>query len=218
MEQLFKSLGITPKNKNIYKEALTHKTFSNENKGFKSYEKLEFLGDSILQLCSTLYIYRQFNNVSEGTMSNIRAKNVSSHALASIVKNHGINKYIICSNNIEELQNNEKICSDVFESLLAAIYLDLGQSELEKFLEKFLYPVIKKTPISDNNLKDPKTRLQEMLQPMYKHSVNYELELIDDVWHAKAKCGDMLYGKGYGKTKSDAETSAAKDALSKFKK
>lgn len=216
MEQLFKIIGIKPKNKDIYKEALTHKTYSNENKGFKSYEKLEFLGDSILQLCSTLYIYRNFNNVSEGTMSNIRAKNVSSHALSTIVKKHGINKYIICSNNIDELQNNEKICSDIFESLLAAIYLDLGQIELEKFLNKFLYPIIKQTPIDDNNLKDPKTRLQEMLQPLYKYSVNYETEQIGNEWYAKAKCGNKSYGSGKGKTKSDAETNAAKDALSKY--
>lgn len=214
---LFEILDIAPNNIEIYYEALTHKTFTNENKNSKSYEKLEFLGDSILQFYSSLFIFKNFNSVNEGIMSNVRAKNVSTAALASIVKEHGINKYIICSNNIEELQNNEKICSDIFESLIAAIYLDLGSEALKKFLNKFLYPYIQKTSLEESQLKDPKTRLQELLQPIFKKAILYDVKFVNNQWVSKVVCGSNTYGTGYGKTKNEAEINSAKDALEKLK-
>lgn len=217
LKKLFDILEIKPNNIEIYYEALTHKTFTNENRKSKSYEKLEFLGDSILQFYSSLYIFKLFHHVNEGIMSNIRAKNVSTTALAFIVKQNKINKFIICSNNIDELQNNDKICSDVFESLIAAIYLDLGVDKLEKFLEKFLYPLIKSTSINEEELKDPKTRLQELLQPTFKKPIHYDIKQFNNIWIAKVICGSNIYGTGKGKTKSEAEVNSAINALQKLK-
>lgn len=214
---LFKKLQLKPNNTNLYLEALTHKTFSNENKKYKSYEKLEFLGDSILQMYSTLYICKRFGNFPEGSMSIIRAKNVSSEALAQIVKENGINDFLICSNNVEELKNNTKICSDIFESLLAAIYLDQGEETAWKFLNRYLFKKIKITKTQDSILKDPKTRLQELLQPIYKNPVHYESIKKNDMWHCMAICADNIYGVGKGNTKKEAEIAAAKSALSKLK-
>ena len=139
LNKLFNILKIQPKNIKIYYQALTHKTYVNENKHLESYEKLEFIGDSILQMYSSLYIYKKFKNENEGVMSILRANNVSSNSLAQIIKDNKINEFLICSNNVDELKNNNKICSDMFESLLAAIYIDLGPKEAEKFLNRFLF-------------------------------------------------------------------------------
>lgn len=216
IEGIFKILNIIPKNKKLYMQALTHKTFINENKEFNSYEKLEFLGDSILQHYTSLYIFEKHKNESEGTMSSIRANFVSRESLARIVKELGLNKFIICSNNVDELQSNDKICSDIFESLLAAIYLDLGEQTTIKFLKKFFFPVIKQN-IDTICLKDPKTHLQELLQPIFKKSVQYDCCQDENKdWQAKAICQGIIYGVGMGKTKKEAEINAAENALTKL--
>lgn len=212
---LFRILKIQPKNIGLYVEALTHKTFTNENKAFRSYEKLEFLGDAILQFKASLYIFRRFPDVDEGIMSSIRANNVSTKALAKIIKEHHINDFIICSNNQAELKGNDKICSDLFESLVAAIFLDLGEAAVTRFLTRFLLTQINKTSIKAEHLKDPKTRLQELLQPITKQPITYKTELINDTWMAKAICNHIIYGQATGKSKTEAIWNAAADALNK---
>lgn len=218
IDKLFPILGINPKNKKIYIEALTHKTYTNENQKYKSYEKLEFLGDSILQFTSSVLIYKHFPKINEGTMSNIRAKNVSTEALAKITQKIGLNEFLIHSNN-HELKTNAKICSDIFESIVAAIYIDLGWDEMKKFLQKHLFGNIENTSINDENLKDPKTRLQEKLQPYFKKPVSYKTHFLNNSkWRAEAICDNKVYGVGVGKTKNDAEIAAAKNALKKYLK
>lgn len=217
LSNLFKILKIKPNNIDIYYEALTHRTFSNENKNTKSYEKLEFLGDSILQMYSSLYIFKKFEKEDEGTMSIIRSRNVSYDSLAKIIKKNKINQFLICSNNIEELRNNDKICSDIFESLLAAIFLDLGEKSALNFLERFLFKNIKKKVLNSENLKDPKTRLQELLQPMLKNTILYSCVQEDNNWVCKVSCMNITYGRGKGKTKKEAEINSAKNALNKLK-
>ncbi len=218
LNNLFKILKIKPRNINIYYQALTHKTFSNENKKYKSYEKLEFLGDSILQMYSSLYIFNMFYEEVEGTMSIIRAKIVSEETLSKVIKENKINTFLICSNNAEELMNNNGICCDIFESLLAAIYIDLGENEAINFLNKFLFSKIKLDLENKNNLKDFKTRLQELLQSMTKNPINYHcIQDENNMWSCKVICDNINYGRGRGKTKKEAEVEAAKNALSKLK-
>ena len=217
LNKLFNILKIQPKNIKIYYQALTHKTYVNENKHLESYEKLEFIGDSILQMYSSLYIYKKFKNENEGVMSILRANNVSSNSLAQIIKDNKINEFLICSNNVDELKNNNKICSDMFESLLAAIYIDLGPKEAEKFLNRFLFKKITQTAKNKNNLKDPKTQLQELLQPIIKNPIQYICVQKNDLWNCKAVCLNNTYGVGRGKTKKDAEINASKNALKKLK-
>lgn len=218
LNELFKILHIKPKNINIYYQALTHKTFSNENKKYSSYEKLEFLGDSILQMYSSLYIYNLFNKELEGTMSIIRTKIVSEETLSKVIKDNKINLFLICSNNANELMNNNGICCDIFESLLAAIYLDLGEKEAINFLNRFLFSQIKLDLADKENLKDFKTRLQELLQSITKNSINYFcVQEENNIWSCKVICDNIIYGTGKGKTKKEAEIDAAKNALSKLK-
>lgn len=221
IDKLFKIIDIKPKNKKIYKEALTHKTFSNENKDFISYEKLEFLGDSILQMKISCFIYKEFNSLSEGEMTLIRSKYVKGEYLAKIIKKNKINELIICSNNKNnELKQNTKICSDIFESIVSAIYIDLGNDELDRFLYNFLFKNIVNDPYFSHELKDPKTQLQELLQPIHKKPVFYQTSRNNekDYWSAIVISGDQKFGVGFGTTKKDAEIDAAKDALSKLKK
>lgn len=218
LTSFFKILKIKPKNISLYYEALTHKTYANEHKQIASYEKLEFLGDSILQMYSSLFIYKIFKNEHEGTMSIIRTKIVSSESLAKIIKKHRLNQFLICTNNIDELVNNNKICSDLFESILAAIYLDLGEKEALNFLNSFLFKTIKKEKLELGNLKDAKTKLQELLQPIFKNPINYICYQEEDVWNCKVTCFNITYGQGTGKTKKEAESNSAKNALKKFKK
>lgn len=215
LNELFKILRIKPKNINLYIHALTHKTFVNENKNFKSYEKLEFIGDSILQMFSSLYIFKKYKNESEGTLSIIRSNLVSSDSLAKIIKDKKINNFLICSNNVEELKNNNKICSDLFESILAAIYLDLGEKEAMNYLNRFLFKQL--SILNKNEIKDPKTRLQELLQPLFKNPIKYVSKMKNDIWECKAICLDSIYGIGVGKTKKEAEIESAKDALKKLR-
>ena len=218
LKQLFSILEIQPNNQQYYLEALTHKTYTNETKDTKSYEKLEFLGDSILQFKASLFIYQNFTNKEEGIMSNIRAKNVSKEALAKIIREYKINEFLICGNNKDDLKNNIKICSDLFESLAAAIYLDLGEKAVDEFLQKFLFEQIAATATDDESLKDPKTRLQELLQPATKKPVEYKVEQQDDtVWFARAISNNCTYGQAIGKTKNEAMIKAAEDALKKLK-
>lgn len=166
---------------------------------------------------SSVFIYKNFARINEGIMSNLRAKNVSTSALSKIAKKMKLNDFLIYSNN-KSLKNNDKICSDIFESLVAAIYLDLGIDEVKKFLNKFLFPSIKETKINDENLKDPKSRLQEKLQPFFKKPVYYNSYMIQNSeWKSEAICDNIIYGIGIGKTKNDAETIAALDALKKHK-
>lgn len=221
IDELFKIIGIKPKNKKIYIEALTHKTFSNENKNFPSYEKLEFLGDSILQMKISYFIYKEFISSSEGEMSLLRSNYVQAKNLSKVIKQNKINELLICSNNKNnDLKENEKICSDIFESLLSAIYIDLGDEELNKFLHKFLFNDIITNSHLEQGLKDPKTQLQELLQPIHKKPVFYQTtkHYEKDFWKSVVISGEQKFGIGIGTTKKDAEINAAKDALSKLQK
>lgn len=217
LNPLFKILKIKPKDVSLYYQALTHKTYANENKKLNSYEKLEFLGDSILQMYSSLFIYKTFKNEHEGTLSIIRTKIVSSDSLAKIIKKNKINQFLICSNNVNDLIDNNKICSDLFESILAAIYLDLGEKEALNYLNRFLFKDIKTSSFKTNDLKDPKTKLQELLQPIFKNPINYICYQENDLWFCKVMCFNITYGEGSGKTKKEAETNSAQNALKKFK-
>ena len=218
-DDLFKILAIKPLKRELYVEALTHSTYANENRGANSYEKLEFLGDSILQFKSSVFIYQKFQHLNEGQMTQIRSKYcVSNKTLAQIVQNYGINEFLICSNNQEQLRKSPKVCSDIFESLVAAIFLDLGEAALDTFLAKFYFPNLNQISWASESFKDAKTILQELLQANMKKTITYKTEALNDLWFAQAVCDGNNYGQGQGHNKKEAEENAARDALAKFQK
>ena len=207
---------IKIKSKELLDTALTHSSYSNEHGG-ANYERLEFLGDAVLQLITSEYFYKKYD-YQEGELSKIRASFVCEEALAQYAKDVGIDKHIKVGNG--QIKNiNDTIIADTFESVLGAIYLDQGFEVAKKYVLEVLSPYVLEHHVF---LGDYKSRLQEMVQTDKKsleyhliketgpsHNKTFEFEVIID---------GIVYGKGIGKSKKEAEQKAACDALNKVAK
>ncbi len=199
---------------NMLKNALTHSSYANEIKLKKvsNNERLEFLGDAVLELTSSDYIYRN-NQMSEGEMSRLRASIVCEPTLAMCARSFGLEKYIMLGKG-EELtggRERDSIISDACEALIGSIYIDGGFANAKEFIEKFIL----------NDL-DSKTILQEVVQA---HGLDVEYEQISEVGpeHDKtfvvsAKCSDLFHVQASGHTKKAAQQKAAYEALLLLKK
>lgn len=205
--------NIEIKNKDLLLTALTHSSYSNEHGG-ENYERLEFLGDAVLQLITSEYFYQK-ENKREGELSKIRASFVCEEALAQYAKDIGINKEIRVGNG--QLKDvNDTIIADTFESVLGAIYLDKGLEVARNYVLEVL------TPYTEENhvfLGDYKSRLQELVQTD-KKSLEYRLVSESGPSHDKTftfevVIDNIVYGIGTGKSKKEAEQQAAKAALKK---
>ncbi len=201
------------KNKDLLQTALTHSSYSNEH-GTNNYERLEFLGDAVLQLITSEYFYQNYS-YQEGDLSKIRASFVCEEALAQYAKDVGIDKHIRVGNG--QLKDiNDTIIADTFESVLACIYLDQGFEVAKKYTLEVLLPHIKK---HDTFLGDYKSLLQEMVQTD-KKSLEYRLVKEEGPAHDKTFAFEVvidgiIYGYGEGKSKKEAEQKAAEDAIKK---
>ena len=206
-------MGIEIKNKGLLETALTHSSYSNEH-DCDNYERLEYLGDAILEAVTSEYLYLH-TDYSEGEMTKIRANYVCEKALATYSKKLGIDKYIRLGHG--QIHNlNDTIIADVFEAVAAAIYLDQGYEVVKKYLNDIIVPFINEG--WDFNT-DYKTKLQEAVQTN-KKSLEYVLireygEAHDKTFEMAVKIDDIIYGKGIGKSKKEAEQNAALDALNK---
>ena len=194
--------------------ALTHSSYSNEHGGV-NYERLEFLGDAVLQLITSEYFYQTLNNSEEGELSKVRASFVCEEALAQYSKDIGIDKYIRVGNG--QLRDvNDTIIADCFESVLGAIYLEKGFHVAKAYVLNILVPYVEEQHVF---LGDYKSRLQEMVQTD-KKSLEYRLVSESGPSHDKTFIFEVVidgivYGKGSGKSKKIAEQNAARDALKK---
>ena len=205
--------GIDIKNKKLLSIALTHSSYANE-KHLEHYERLEYLGDAVLQVIISEYLYNK-NDLKEGQMSKIRASYVCEEALNVYAKDVGYEKDIKVGNGLHGVPN-ATIIADVFEAILAVIYLDQGFDVCKRYIYEVVVPHIQK---HDSFFLDYKTTFQELVQTNQK-SVIYEIETITDdianpVFKASAKVDGIILGTGSGKTKKEAEQMAAKDALRK---
>lgn len=206
-------MGIEIKNKELLETALTHSSYSNEH-NCDNYERLEYLGDAILEAVISEYLYLN-TDYSEGEMTKIRANYVCEKALATYSKKLGIDEYIRLGHG--QIHNlNDTIIADVFEAVAASIYLDQGYDVVKKYLQDIIVPFIKEG--WDFNT-DYKTKLQEAVQTN-KKSLEYVLireygEAHDKTFEMAVKIDDIIYGKGIGKSKKEAEQNAALDALNK---
>lgn len=205
--------NIKLSNENLLKIALTHSSYSNEHGG-ENYERLEFLGDAVLQLITSEYFYKKYD-YQEGELSKIRASFVCEEALAQYAKDVGIDKHIKVGNG--QIRNiNDTIIADTFESVLGAIYLDQGFEVARKYALEVLSPYVLEHHVF---LGDYKSRLQEMVQTD-KKSLEYRLISETGPSHDKTFIFEVVidgivYGKGKGKSKKEAEQNAAYDALKK---
>lgn len=219
MNELFEKLEIEPKDISVYEQAFIHTSYAYENNLSYSYETLEFLGDAIVDLVVSDYLYRE-KDFREGRMTKERASYVCENALYEYANNLEFSKYIKVGKGEAQSGGSHKkaILADVFEAFIAAIYLDLGFYKVKEVALNIIVPYIE-----DENVllfSDYKSELQEVVQDIQK-SLNYELVDEEGPAHDKkfkiaVKIDDIVYGIGVGHTKKDAEQEAAKNALKKL--
>ena len=217
-EKLEKSIGYTFKDKNLLKKALTHTSYAYENK-LESNEKLEFLGDSILEYISSKYIYNNYKKLREGEMTKVRAEVVCEDSLYKIAKLHNFSDFILIGKSEANSGGNFKpaILADSIE----AIYFDGGLEEAEKFIIRNLKDAIEKST-EHVGMKDHKTVLQEKLQENGDVSIKYTVIKEtgpdhDKTFTVKVEADGKELAIGEGRTKKAAEMDAAGKALEKLK-
>ena len=211
--KIFKTLNFSPNNVNLYYEAFTHTSYSNENTKMESYERLEFLGDAILEFIVSEYLYKE-KHLPEGIMTKMRARYVCEEALATYAKELKMEQDIKLGGS--EPEANDTIIADVFEAFIAACYLDKG---LDFTKELVLNIVTKYIDKNVDFLHDYKSTLQELVQTD-KKSVTYNIVSETGPSHDKTFVCEVLVegivlGSGTGSSKKQAEQMAAKEALSK---
>ena len=214
---LFSKYKIKTKNKEIYIRALTHTSYANESNTI-SYERLEYLGDAVLELIMSEYLYNN-TNYPEGEMTKIRANYVCEEALYNYSLELGLNEFLLLGVGEEENggRMRKAIVADIFEAFIGAMFLDKGIDTVKTFIYKHVIPIIEKSEMSF--LHDYKSTLQELVQTG-KKSVVYELvgesgPAHNKTFAARAIVDGIVLGEGTGSSKKNAEQMAAKEALSK---
>jgi len=213
--KIFKTLGFNPTNVNLYYEAFTHTSYSNENSSFESYERLEFLGDAILEFIVSEYLFKE-RHLPEGSMTKMRASYVCEEALATYARDLKFENDIKLGGCEAETGPNDTILADVFEAFIAATYLDMGLDFTKNLVLSIITKYINKNV---DFLHDYKSTLQELVQTD-KKSVIYEIISETGPAHNKTfvcqvKVDGIVLGKGEGNSKKQAEQRAAKMALTK---
>ena len=222
IEILEKELGYTFKQKELLKKALTHTSYAYEKK-VDSNEKLEFLGDSILEFLSSKYLFENYPNLKEGEMTKVRATVVCEKSLHKIAQKHNFSDFLYLgkSEQVTGGKNRPAILADSVEAMIAAMYLDGGLDKAEKFIIENLKDEIE---IATKHVgdKDYKTVLQEKLQEHGDVKIEYEItkEIGPDhnkSFEAQVSLNGKVLAKGKGKSKKEAHMEAAKKALENMK-
>ncbi len=222
LEELEKEIGYTFRQKELLKKALTHTSYAYEKK-VDSNEKLEFLGDSILEFISSKYLYQNYPNLKEGEMTKVRATVVCEKSLHKIAQKHNFSDFLYLgkSEQVTGGKNRPAILADSVEAVIAAMYLDGGLDKAEKFIIGNLKDEIE---IATKHVgdKDYKTVLQEKLQEHGDVKIEYEItkEIGPDhnkSFEAQVSLNGKVLAKGKGKSKKEAHMEAAKKALENMK-
>lgn len=215
--ELLKKLEIPYKNVKLYQTALTHTSYANEN-SVKSYERLEFLGDAVLELIISEYLYKN-TEYEEGKMTKYRSHYVCENANYEYSTRLGLNEYLRLGHGEEESggKYRKAIVADIFESFIGAMYIDLGLEEVKKFIYKHIIPIIEDKTV--DFFDDYKSVLQELVQTD-KKSLEYNVideqgPAHDKTFTVEVKIDNIVYGSGTAHSKKEAEQIAAHDALKK---
>ena len=215
-----KNIGYSFKDIEHLKIALTHKSFIDEEPTSPTNQRYEFIGDTILDFDLSLFLFDNYPNLDEGSLTKIRSGAVDQNALVNLAKEIDIGKFLFISKPEESTGGRDKssILEDAVEALIAAIYFDGGLEEVNKFISKFIYPLIDK--LSKNpGQKDYKTRLQEYYAKKGQkvtYTAKSEGPDHNKQFNAQVILENKIIGKGIGKSKKNAEQMAAKDAFSKM--
>ncbi len=219
MEELEKKIGYSFKDKSLLRLALTHSSYANEcGNPARCNERLEFLGDSVLSIIVSDYIFKNFRERPEGELTKLRASLVCEKSLCEFSKQMGVGKHMLLGKGEEQNGGRERssILADAFEAILAALYLDAGLERAREHVLKFVTDELKH--IDDEVFKDYKTTLQEIIQRNREEQLSYVLVSESGPDHNKSftvevRLNSNVIGKGTGKSKKRAEQMAAKQAL-----
>lgn len=225
IETLQKKIGITFKNISHIDQAFIHRSSLNESKkSHESNERLEFLGDSILSFLVSSHLYGTYPNFSEGELTNLRSSIVKTKTLADLSATLDLGALLYLSRGEEEGggRKNTSLLADTFEALLGAIFIDQGIAPVEKILETHLFSLLPKI-LEERTYKDAKSEFQELVQDTTRISPLYKVLEEEGPDHLKeftigVYVGTTLWGKGKGKSKQEAEMTAAEKALEKWRK
>ncbi len=218
----FKDLKKTFKDKSHLTLALTHKSWVNEHKGLReSNERLEFLGDAILEFVVSRELYKKFPQKEEGYLTALRANIVNTVSLANVAKKIGIGKSLYLSKGEEEGggRQNPSLLANTVEAIIGALYLDQGMNPTVKFIKENILSELPE--IVAKPLKDAKSRLQEFVQAKGLPAPKYEVVGESGPDHAKQFTIEVMvegkpWGKGVGRNKSEATQDAARKVLKNF--
>lgn len=224
LRELQQRLNIVFQDEELLRQAFTHSSYVNEhrNKKLMDNERLEFLGDAVLELGVSQYLFREFHDLEEGDLTKLRASIVCEPALVQFAQALEFNKYVLLGKG-EELtggRNRPALLADVFEAFIGALYLDQGYNQVISFLKEHVYPEI--TVGAFSHTMDYKSQLQETVQQQKNRLVEYEITdergpAHDREFFAVVTINGKKAGEGVGKTKKEAEQRAAKKALDLLK-
>jgi len=216
-----KSIGVTFKDKDLLKQAFVHRSYINENVGLglSHNERLEFLGDAVLELASTDFLYKKYPEKAEGELTSYRAALVNTVSISRAASDLGANEYLLLSKGEakDTGKAREYILANTFEAIIGAIYLDRGYDAAYQFIDKSLFPFIDE--VVENRLwQDDKSHFQEEAQNHVGITPSYQvLKEIGPDHEKQFTVGvylkEELIAKGQGRSKQDAQQEAAKNAL-----
>lgn len=220
---LVSKLNLRFENPNLLRQAFIHRSYLNEIKSdLPSNERLEFLGDSVLSLVVSNYLFSSRKSDTEGDLTNTRAYIVKTKSLAKAARNLNLGNYLKLSKGEEVSggRTNPSLLANCYEALLGAIFLDQGLETVKKFIKSTLFDIFEKE-IKSGPPKDAKSSLQEFVQEEFKNSPIYKILKTEGPDHAKEftvaiYIGNKEFGRGMGSSKQDAEEMAAKEALRKL--
>ena len=219
LKEVEENLGVYFNNLTLLKTALSHSSFGNQFKDAEYNERLEFLGDAVLQLCITEYLFNNFKNKTEGELTKIRSLIVCENSLYEIAKKLRLGEYIRMSKGEELTGGRERISiqADSVEAVIAAVYLDKGIGFVRDFILLHFEEIIKKA-INNEIVLDFKTKLQEFLQKDGEVEIHYELTKYEGPPHRRkfftnVSIDGKVMGEGSGYSKKEAEQNCAKEAL-----
>lgn len=223
LRELEKKTGYTFRDFSLFRQALTHSSYANEHRQEKIHdnERLEFLGDAVLEIISSEFLFFQYPNLPEGDLTKLRASIVCEPTLALCTRELNLGEYLLLGRGEERTggRHRDSIVSDAMEALIGAIYLDGGFANAKEFVKRFIL-----TDIEHKKLfYDSKTILQEIVQGNFKgEDISYRLTGETGPDHDKkflvdVLIGERVHGQGVGRTKKAAEQEAAYQAIIKLK-
>ncbi len=220
-EKFEESSGIIFKNKNLLKQAFTHRSYINENRvlNLEHNERMEFLGDAVLELVITDFLYKRFRDSNEGDMTSLRSALVNADTCSRVAQKLGANEFLLLSKGESKDTGRARqyILANTLEAIIGAIYIDQGYEVAKNFILTHIAPLVEEI-LKDGAWIDSKSLLQEKVQehigitPIYKTAresgPDHDKHFVVEVY-----VGTEMYGEGEGKSKQDAEQEAARNAL-----